>query len=672
MTHSAESDESPLDRLVQVRKRFRRSVHLPQDWGAPHEPADYVTTPSLLDLAKQVLAELGSPRGVRAWTFTGPFGTGKSAFALFLTDLLAGAQPRHPDAGELYRTFLNGSKPLVPLLVQAERRPIIPTILNCLADNPSVADKHRQQARKLLQERGASGESVAGLLVSAAEVSQGGLVLIVDELGKYLEFAARTPSEDVFILQQLAEAAARSEKPFLFIGVLHSGFGEYVSDVGDARRSEWQKVQGRFQDLPFVFPYEQFLDLLGSALCADLGKPHQNRFQRIANGPALQEVCKHRRLRSRLANCLPIHPLAALILWPLFRGKAAQNERSLFAFLTSHEPHGFQDVLARELNLGQQAPLYGLSSLYDYISSSLGLSVFTGRDSRKWGLIESALERVPESAPLIARGLVKAIGLLSMYGDTANVHPNLEILQAAFDDVKSDEIEEALALLEQESIVVFRKHKGAYGLWEGSDLDLDAAFRLARGHCGGEPIHRRILRSGKPRPIVARAHYVKTGTLRHFEVRLTSITENSLESALREQTSADGIVVFVVDVDRSENDADHALKMISSKKCDGKPVLVAMPHSLRLLNESLDELECWEWIGDNVPELDGDSVARNEVQARAMDARIRFERVAGSKFGLPGHVLDPSESAWFGGGVPLHSSSGAPTRPASATLQDLR
>lgn len=671
MTHSAESDENPLDQLVRVRKRFRRSVHLPHDWGAPHEPGDYVTTPTLLDFAKQVLAELSSPSGVRAWTFTGPFGTGKSAFALFLTDLLAGVQPRHPGAGELYQAFLNGSKPLAPLLAQAERRPIVPTILNCLIDNPSVGDKHRQRARKLLQESRASGESVAGLLVSAAESAQGGLVLIVDELGKYLEFAARTPSEDVFVLQQLAEAAARSKKPFLFIGILHSGFGEYVSNVGDARRSEWQKVQGRFQDLPFVFPYEQFLDLLGNALCADLGKPHMDRFERIADGPALREICKQRRLRSRLSNCLPIHPVAALILWPLFRGKAAQNERSLFAFLTSHEPHGFQDILAREVNSKRLAPLYGLPSLYDYISSSLGLSVFTGRDSRRWGLIENALERVPESAPLIARGLVKAIGLLSMYGDTANVQPNVEALQAAFDDVDPNEIEEALALLEQESIVVFRKHKGAYGLWEGSDLDLDAAFRLARGHCGGEPIHRRIMRSGKPRPIVARAHYIKTGTLRHFEVRLASINEDSLESALREPTRADGVVVFIVDVDRSESDADHSLKKISSGECNGKPILVAVPHSLRLLNESLDELECWEWIDDNVPDLDGDSVARHEVQARVMDARIRFERVAGSKFGLSGHVLDPSQSAWFGG-VSMFSSSSASTRPASPTFQDLR
>ena len=639
--------EVPLAELVRVRARFHRSVHLPRDWNAPHDPVDYLATPALLEIAGQILEELGRSGGVRAWTLTGPYGTGKSAFALFLTDLLATERPEHPQARELCERYPGGSIPLRPLLVQAERAPLLPAILGTLlaggAANPTIAGR----ARRLLKASTAKGVAGAELLAEAAAASPGGLVLIVDELGKYLEYAAREPGEDVFLLQQIAETAARSEKPLLFIGVLHSGFGDYVAEGAGARRAEWQKVQGRFRDLPFSLPGEQFLDLMGHALETRLGRACERRLDRIAGSPALREAFRRAELRDRLCACLPLHPVTALVLWPLFRSKVAQNERSLFAFLTGHEPHGFQEFLAQRTASARSAPLYGLPALYDYVSTALGMAALTGRDSRQWSLIGHALDRVPAAAPPLARDLVKSIGLLSLYGDSVGLRPGRDLLRVVFDGTDAGEVDRALALLESRSITVFRRHSGAFGLWEGSDVDLDAAFETGRKQYGGEPLHRRLLRAGRPRSLVARAHYVKTGTLRFFEPRLAATDADSVDRALREPTHADGFVLFLVDVSLDEKARDKRAREISRAPKTAKPVLVAAPHAAAPLGEALDELECWEWVGENLPELEGDPVARQEVAARIDDARRRFERRAGHTLGLPGHVLDPGASSWF-------------------------
>ena len=647
MSRSGKRVATPLAQLVRVRRRFHRSVHLPHDWSAPHDPADYLATPALVGIAGQILEEFGRTGGARAWTLTGPYGTGKSAFALFLTDLLATAQPEHPQARELRERHLHGAKPLRPLLVQAERAPLLPAILNVLLAG-SVADRAiAGQARRLLKTSGVGGAAGADLLVKAAAGSPGGLVLIVDELGKYLEYAAREPGEDVFLLQQLAEAAARSEKPLLFIGVLHSGFGDYVAEGAGARRAEWQKVQGRFRDIPFSLPGEQFLDLVGRALETELGRSCKRRFERIAGEPAMREVLERARLRERLAACLPLHPTAALILWPLFRSKVAQNERSLFAFLTSHEPLGFQEFLAQPAVSARSAPLYGLPALYDYVSTALGMAIFNGRDSRQWSLIGHALERVPAAAPPLARDLVKAIGLLALYGGASDLRPGRGLLRTIFDESGAGDIDEALALLERESIIVFRRHTKAFGLWEGSDVDLDEAFDVACGQHGGEPLHRRLLRAGRPRPLVARAHYIKTGTLRFFESRLATTDADSVECALNEPTQADGLVLFLVDASLDVKANDRRAREISRMLDTARPVLVAVPRAAARLGEALDELECWEWVRGNLPELEGDPVARQEVVARIAEARRRFERSAGRILGLLGHVLDPGASAWF-------------------------
>ena len=637
----------PLAQLVRVRGRFHRSVHLPQDWSTPHNPADYLATSALLGIAGQILGELGRSGGERAWTLTGPYGTGKSAFALFLTDLLATAKPDHPRARELREHHQHGAKPLRPLLVQAERAPLLPAVLNALLASGVANRAIAGRARRLLKTSAAGASAGADLLAEAAAVSPGGLVLIVDELGKYLEYAAREPGEDVFLLQRIAETAARSRKPLLFIGVLHSGFGEYVTEGAGARRAEWQKVQGRFRDIPFSLPGEQFLDLVGRALETEFGRAFERRFERIAGESAMREVLERTGLEERLSACLPLHPVTALILWPLFRSKVAQNERSLFAFLTSHEPHGFQEFLTQQGGSAHRAPLYGLPALYDYVSTALGMAVFTGRDSRQWSLIGHALERVPAAARPLARDLVKSIGLLALYGEATGLRPSQDLLRAVFDESGADDIDETLTLLESESIVVFRRHTGAFGLWEGSDVDLDEAFEVAHGQHGGEPLHQRLLRAGRPRPLVARAHYIKTGTLRFFEPRLATTDADSVERALDEPTQADAFVLFLVDASLNAEAQDKRAREISRVLNTARPVLVAAPRAAARLGEALDELECWEWVRGNLPKLEGDPVARQEVMARIAAARRHFENTAGRTLGLLGHVLDPGASAWF-------------------------
>lgn len=93
-----------------------------------------------------------------------------------------------------------------------------------------------------------------------------GIVLIIDELGQYLDYAARHDDErDLFVLQTLAETAARSgETPILVVTILHQAFEHYTTYAGPRRRIEWAKVQGRFVDLAFQEPTSQMVRLIAA------------------------------------------------------------------------------------------------------------------------------------------------------------------------------------------------------------------------------------------------------------------------------------------------------------------------------------------------------------------------------------------------------------------------
>ncbi len=656
-----------LAEMVRVRGRFHRSVHLARDWNSGFE-REFFATPAVLDIARQIVGELGRPRGTRAWTITGPYGAGKSAFALFLAHLLASAESAGgaPDdaAGELRRRALGDLPPLLPLLIQAERAPLAPAIVDAVADAPGL---ELQERARVLSSR---PSDCVELLLEASRRSEGGVALIVDELGKYLEFAAARPDEDVFLLQQLAEAAARSEKPLLFVSVLHSGFGEYVAAGDPARRAEWQKVQGRFRDVSFSLPAAQLLQLVGHALERRLPAPvertYRSRLDAVTAQLPLPEATAWSDVATSLRSCLPLHPVTALMMWPLFRSKVAQNERSMFAFLSGHEPFGFQLFLQESEASAERTPLYRLPRLHDYVANALGMAAFTGPDARFWGLIRQALARVPASAPPVAARIVKCVGLLSLYGDDVGLRPDRRVLAAALEDAAESEVAAALELLERESIVLWRRHRGCWGLWEGSDVDLEAAFEQGLAQRSTAPVHERLRRAGEPRPLVARAHYIQTGALRWFEPRIAGDADGLAEEAASRPLGADGLLLFLVGDGRpagrvaeagaaaagaSEAGAARAAelseRLANAQALGGRPVLVAAPRRALDVAEALDELEAWQWVRKNVGELAGDSVARDEVDARESAARDRFERVAGGALGLDRHVLDPRACRWF-------------------------
>ena len=65
-----------------------------------------------------------------------------------------------------------------------------------------------------------------------------------------------------------------------------------------------------------------------------------------------------------LEACWPLHPVVACLLGPISRRRFGQNQRSIFGFLNSSEPHGFQDFLndtAAEESV-RPGPALGLSA----------------------------------------------------------------------------------------------------------------------------------------------------------------------------------------------------------------------------------------------------------------------------------------------------------------------
>src|SRR4051812_33880481 len=99
------SDSPRLDKLVAVSPRFARSVSLARDAGLADATEGYILTPTGREVLRRLAEALRGETTTRAWSLTGPYGSGKSAFALLVGQLLCG----HPKARRYARGHLTSA-----------------------------------------------------------------------------------------------------------------------------------------------------------------------------------------------------------------------------------------------------------------------------------------------------------------------------------------------------------------------------------------------------------------------------------------------------------------------------------------------------------------------------------------------------------------------------------
>ena len=343
----------------------------------------------------------------------------------------------------------------------------------------------------------------------------------------------------------------------------------------------------------------------------------------------------------------------------MFRSRLAQNERSLFAFLSSAEPLGFQHFLKTH----KAGALYAVDQLYDYAAGILG-SRLLNRDGRQWVEIDAVIRRLPAESSEIDERVIKAIGLLGMLGDQVGLRASEETLVACLGDVAATR--HSLERLKKQSLIVFRQYRDAYQVWEGSDLDLDDLMVSAAKQLPSDFSAAAVLRRQTPhRPLVARRHLFSTGTLRYFDVHFADASSLLCQEALELPGNGDGVVLLIVP--RTEREASEVLRQQQpslfgmSRYELGRPTVAVTPRVPGRLVQLARELAAAELVQASTPALASDKAARQELAGRLDE----MERQLADEVD---RVFDPAHSVWCLDGHPLSITS---RRDASRALSEL-
>lgn len=606
---------------VRIGRRFQRSVRIDTDFGLEEALDGYICPKSsaavLATMANHVLET-----GHAAFTWTGPYGSGKSSLALIVAALLGRDNMlRMKAASSLDATVADAFKKAFPVrrkgwdvVAAVGRRAPLATIIGEAFERSGVATT---------PSAGWTDQALVEFLAGKLESKAGdGLVIFVDEMGKVLE-ASATGEADLYLFQQIGELASRSQGRIVFVGILHQAFGEYANRMSREVRDEWSKVQGRFVDLIVNAAGEEQIDLIARAIETD-SRPAT--YEKLAAAVA-QRIAGERQsmasfLSASLAECWPLHPVVAALLGPVSRRRFGQNQRSLFGFLNSAEPQGFQAFL-RDASL---AEFYLPERLWDYLQQNLEPAILASPDGHRWAVAAEAVARCEVlGGDAVAMSVLKTIAIIDLFKERSGLVPDEQLLGFCLPGTAKKRVSDALQQLAAWSLILFKKHLGGYAIFAGSDFDLDEALGTALSSIGSIDFGRLNALAGL-QPILAKRHYHETGALRWFDIEIAPLSgiEARVSSYAPDPDSL-GLFLLAFPTEGERESAAEALARKVSSQSKDMDVLVGHSPRAAAIQALAKELIALEDVRDTRPELLGDAIARREVNARTANLQSQLE-----------------------------------------------
>ncbi|WP_341228447.1 hypothetical protein [uncultured Arcticibacterium sp.] len=572
-----------------MANNFTTSVNIIRD---SDRDFNYIPTPNARQVVSQIVNDFKI--GIRSFNVVGTYGTGKSSFLLAFEQSLRGTK-RYFD----------------PNFITDPQVDFIKIIGSYTSIIEEFADIFEVQTTKNKQ------ENILSEIFNRyhfIEKSNKVLFILIDEFGKFLEYASKNnPEYELYFIQQLAEFCNNPKHNIVLITTLHQSLESYAYSLSTTQKQEWTKVKGRFREITFNEPVEQLLYLASEYVAENF----ENKTSKTAIDKCLQLAIDTKAFNFNKAflndiatKLYPLDILSANIL-TLSLQRFGQNERSLFSFLESSDHTGLTKFDK------QENPFYNLSNVYDYLNFNF-YSFLTSKynpDFASWSSLRSAIEEVERAYDSSINDYIKAvktIGLLNIFsasGSILDLNFLVNYLETACGVSDSKNI---IKKLESKNIIRYRAHSKRFILFEGTDLDIQTAL-IEAGNKISEvtDITTLLNKHIQFRPVIAKQYSFSTGTPRYFEFK---ISDYPISTPPLPEGEIDGFVNLVFNSKLKVNDIQN-----KSKQQEEAIIYCFFKNSAEIKN-LLFEIEK---IQNVIEENKEDKVAKRELE-NIVESQIRL------------------------------------------------
>lgn len=271
------------------------------------------------------------------------------------------------------------------------------------------------------------------------KIGYSGIFVVYDEFGKFLEGSVdRSSSLDIKLLQDFAEKCNRSGEAQLHLLLIsHKDIENYIGKLSKEKVDAWKAVSNRFKPITINANDAEIYDMVSTVLYKDetlykdYVKDHSESFERlqkvIDTDHSFESIRKM--VGKDLAQkCYPLHPYTLLLL-PKISELVAQNERTIFTFLSSSEKYTVSYFLR---NTDKPFPLMEPDYVYDYFEKLFRVEPYGSEIKKQWQVASNALAKVKEYDNPLAEKMLKTIALIYCVNNFELVPPSWDIIDEIY------------------------------------------------------------------------------------------------------------------------------------------------------------------------------------------------------------------------------------------------
>lgn len=634
------SNESLADQ-VKINRRFLKSVRIDTDASNAQALDGFIPLQSSLNVLDFMSKTILSGNNY-AFTWSGAFGSGKSTLALLLSAFISSDEKLKRKALSFIKDYSNdeGKNNISKLFASKKSKSDLAWKgISIVGTNDSLRAVLGQRLNSDYGIKPSSDKKTLcseDLLQWIELLKQNNIrvMLIIDELGKFLHHALET--HDIYFLQELAEVASRSDGHLIVLGIMHQSFDAYIATFDKRVVDEWSKVQGRFENILLAPSVFESLKVVAGSIDND-GYSSAFKSDSLTKDIFKQSQAFADSINDSFKQCLPLHPVSALLLCALSRKSFGQNERTIFGFLNSHEPFSFSSFLSSTAVDSKE--LYLPDQLFDYIANNQAMMMASGSDGHLYTEALETLHRIEADCSYEQLTLFKTIVVIDILGKTYGLRASNTVLKSCYslfkyksyystDAAFENDFKACIDTLIEKKAVIFKKYEKAYACFQGSDFDFEGEFTKAYSQTVfNQDTVRNLLSESET--VVAKRHYVNTGNLRFFDVELVSEKE-VIAAALKTASANDSVgKAFLVCMSSDEYDSAYSAEVIHailhcSAHCKNNIFAVALKsHEIIRKARSLSAYQ----MMSSLPALEGDKAARREIQMRISSSEAELSEI---------------------------------------------
>ena len=222
--------------------------------------------------------------------------------------------------------------------------------------------------------------------------------------------------------------------------------------------------------------FEKTLDGSSKVLSIKWRKYINNFFKRFKNGTiGLDKLFSSKDAKEIIYKCYPLNP-AVLAILPIISQKVAQNERTLYTFLTRDEDNSLYRFIKSTI-VKDELRLLGFSSLYEYFSPLISKDMGIGGYYKIQLMYEEGCNKFDKKDVLV-KEIISFVALISIVKDSNFCPISKDFIVATMSDFYSkEEIVKKIDALKNKRVIFFNKITNNYELMEGASIDIDEEIK---------------------------------------------------------------------------------------------------------------------------------------------------------------------------------------------------